>query len=121
AAKQRGVRKIPHVELAIGHDEARQLADELEAKHEQRARVLRAVLEWGGAIPTFQLERQTGTSDSPWKTLVKHGALRRVSIDEHPEPLVPDTSEVQRLHVLNDDQQQAVDAIGHRLDAREHR
>src|SRR5690606_2476463 len=38
AAKQRGVRKIPHVELAIGHDEAQQLADELEAKHEQRAR-----------------------------------------------------------------------------------
>ena len=120
-AKQRGVRKIPHVELAIPHDLAMGAVDELEEKHEQRSRVLRAVLEWEGPIPTMQLERQTKTSSSPWKTLVKHGQLRLVKLAEESEPLEPDTSAGGPPPVLNDDQARAVDTVVSTLERREHR
>ncbi len=122
AAKQRGVRKIPHVQLVIPIDLALAQVEQLEEKNEgARARTLRAVVEWGAPIPTVQLERQTGTSSSPWKTLVKHGTLRRVLIDEEAEPLEPDFSEAVVRHELNPAQQVAVDAVAARVEAREHR
>ncbi|MCC6784271.1 MAG: primosomal protein N' [Planctomycetes bacterium] len=120
-AKQRGVRQLPHVELAVPVDLAHAAAEELEEKHEQRARVLRAVLEWSGPMPTLQLERQTNTSASPWQTLVKHGTLRRVMIDEEAEPLEPDTSAAGEPPILNADQRRAVDAVNVWLDRRAHR
>ncbi|MBI5850770.1 MAG: primosomal protein N' [Planctomycetes bacterium] len=120
-AKQRGVRKLPHVELAVPVDLAHAAVEELEEKHEQRARVLRAVLEWSGPMPTLQLERQTNTSASPWRTLVKHGTLRLVQLDEESEPLEPDTSACGPAPVLNDDQRRAVDAVTAWVDRRAHR
>ncbi len=120
-AKQRGARKIPHVELAIPHDLALAAIDELEEKHEQRARVLRAVLEWDGPMPTLQLERQTKTSSSPWKTLMKQGTLRLLSIDEEAEPLEPDLSAGGPPPLLNPDQVRAVDTVADVLDRRAHR
>ncbi|MGA0060674.1 MAG: replication restart helicase PriA [Planctomycetota bacterium] len=120
-AKQRGVRKIPHLELAIRSDEAEVLAIELEDRFEQQARVLRALVEWGAPMPTLQLQRDTGTSDSPWKTLQKRGSIRRVMIDEDAEPLIPDTTEGQKRHELNDGQRDAVDKIGAALDRRQAR
>ena len=87
AAKQRSARRIPHVELAIPHDIAVEAVGDLEEDHQPRARVLRAVLEFGAAMPIQEVKRRTGTSDSPWKTLVKHGTLRRTFLDEVAEPL----------------------------------
>ncbi|MBK8975079.1 MAG: primosomal protein N' [Planctomycetes bacterium] len=121
AAKQRGVRRLPHLELAIPPDDAVTLADELEEKSAgERARVLRAVLEWGGPMPTLQLQRDTGTSDSPWKTLVKHGALKRVLIAEESEPLEPDVREGAARHDLNEHQQAAVELVGQAVAERRH-
>jgi primosomal protein N' (replication factor Y) len=120
-AKQRGVRQIPHLELAVPLDLAQQAADELEDRHEQQSRVIRALIEWGAPMPIMQLRRDTGTSDSPWKTLQKHGTIRRVLIDEDSEPLVPDTSEGQVRHDLNPEQRAAVATISDHLAARRHR
>jgi primosomal protein N' (replication factor Y) len=119
--KQRGARKVPHVELATPIDLARAALDRLEESSEQRARVLAAVLEWDGPMPTLQLERQTNTSSSPWQTLVKHGILRRRLIDEEAESLVPDTSAGGPPPELNEDQARAVQKVGEVLDRREHR
>ena len=116
AAKQRGVRRIPHLELAVPHGEALAKIDELEETQQARARLLRAVLEFGAPMPVLEATRRAGTSDSPWKTLVKHGLLRRLSIVEEGEEWQPvegmEAADVQ----LNDDQRRAVDAVVATLD-----
>ncbi|MHC5066050.1 MAG: primosomal protein N' family DNA-binding protein, partial [Planctomycetota bacterium] len=121
ATKRSAARRIPHLELNIPPDIARQAIEELEEKQQPRARVLRRLLEFGAAMPIMQLRRQTGTSDSPWKTLVKQGMLRRSSVLEKSEPLVPDAAEAAERHELNDDQSKAVNRVGEFLDAGEHR
>ncbi len=118
AAKQRGRKKIPHVELAIPHDIALDAVETLEDEgHEERSRVLRAVLEWGGPMPTRQLERETGTSQSPWKTLCKHGTLKRVLIAEESEPLEPDVAEGAERHQLNEHQAKALAQVTAQIDS----
>ncbi len=121
AAKQRSARRIPHLELAIPHDIAVAAVAELEDKHQPRARVLRAVLEFGSAMPLSEVKRRTATSDSPWKTLVKHGTLRKLMIAETAEPLEPAIEEAAERHDLNGQQQDAVDAVVKSFDADEHR
>ncbi|MCA8950842.1 MAG: primosomal protein N' [Planctomycetes bacterium] len=110
-AKRRGVRRIPHVELLAPHDLARRAVDELEEQHQARSRVLRTVLEYGGPMPILDLKRRTGTSDSPWQTLARHGLLRRVMLAEELEELVPAADERAERHELNVHQRAAVDAI----------
>src|SRR5690606_7273618 len=109
--KQHGARRVPHLVLNVSPDIALRAIDELEEKHQQQARVLRAVLEFGAPMPVVQVRRDTGTSDSPWKTLTRHGILRRVLIDEAAEPLEPDVSAATERWALNQDQQRAVDAV----------
>ena len=120
-AKQRSVRRIPHLELAIPHDLAIAAVGELEEKHQPRARVLRAIIEFGAAMPVADVKRRTATSDSPWQTLVKHGTLRRRMIDEEAEPLVPAADERAERHDLNQAQSDAVDQIGRSVVAGTHR
>ncbi|MEO0481706.1 MAG: primosomal protein N' [Planctomycetota bacterium] len=121
AAKARGKKLIPHLDLGVPHEIAHEAVEKLEDQgHGERARVLRAVLEFGGPMPTLQAKRQTGTSDSPWKTLCKHGTLKRIDIPEDAEPLVPDLSEAARDVQLNDAQENALDAIGGAVDRKEH-
>ncbi|MCR9246358.1 MAG: primosomal protein N' [bacterium] len=120
-AKRRGVRRIPHLELAAPHDLALRAVEELEEKQQARSRVLRTVLEYGGPMPILDVKRRTGTSDSPWQTLVKHGVLRRVMLQEELEELVPAADERAERHVLNENQQAAVDTIVRRVTANEHR
>ncbi|HEB52345.1 MAG TPA: primosomal protein N', partial [bacterium] len=120
-AKRRGQRRIPHVALATPHDLARQAVFELEDKHQAQSRVLRTVLEFGGPMPIADVRRRTGTSDSPWRTLVKHGYLKRVLLAEELERLEPSIEERADRHVLNRDQQRAVDAVTAKVAAGEHR
>lgn len=110
-AKARGQRLFPHLELAAPYDLARQAVEELEEKQQQRSRVLRTVLEFGGPMPVLEVRRRTDTSDSPWKTLVKHGLLRRVMLPEELRQLEPSPDERAERHALNEDQQQAVDSV----------
>ncbi|MCA8941207.1 MAG: primosomal protein N' [Planctomycetes bacterium] len=121
SAKRRSVRRIPHLDLAIPRETAVVAVGELEEKHQPRARVLRAVLEFGAPMPLNEIKQRTGTSDSPWKTLVKHGTLRRILVDEEAEPLVPAVEEAAIRHELNAEQQAAVDRVVERVEAREHR
>ncbi len=121
ATKRSAARRIPHVELNIPIEIARQTIEELEEKAQPRARVLRRLLEFGAPMPIMQLRQQTGTSDSPWKTLVKQGMLKRLSVLEKSEPLVPDAAEAAERHNLNEEQSKAVDRVGEFLDAKEHR
>jgi len=120
-AKRRGRRRIPHVELAAPHDLALRAVEELEEKHQARSRVLRAVLEYGGPMPILELQRRTKTSDSPWKTLVKHGVLRRVLLAEDLEELVPSVEERAERHALNDHQTMAIERILQPVAMGEHR
>ena len=120
-AKRRGQRRIPHLELKAPPDLARRAVDELEEHHQQQARVLRTVLEFGGPIAILDVRRRTQTSDSPWQTLVKHGLLKRVMIAEELEPLVPLLEEAAIRHALNEHQQAAVAEVGAKVAAREHR
>ena len=53
AAKARGVRKIPHLELAIQQHLAEEAVLELEDKHQARSRVLRTVMEYGAPMPVI--------------------------------------------------------------------
>jgi primosomal protein N' (replication factor Y) len=110
-AKRRGARRLPHLELAVSHDVAQAAILELEDRHQARARVLRTVLEYGGPMPIPQMLRRTGTSDSPWRTLVRHGTLRRVLIEEEGEEWQPAEGITAERHELNADQQRAVDAV----------
>jgi len=119
-AKTRGQRRIPHLQLAAPNDLALRAIDELEDKHQQRSRVLRTVLEFGGPIPVLAVRRRTGTSDSPWKTLVKHGLLRRVMLAEELQQLEPSPDERAERHELNQDQQRAVDAVSDAVTAGRH-
>ena len=119
-AKRRGVRRLPHVELATPHDLAHKAVDELEEKQQARSRVLRTVLEYGGPMPTLELQRRTKTSESPWKTLVKHGVLRKVMLAEELEELVPAADERAERHVLNAHQTMAVERILHPVHAGAH-
>src|SRR5262245_53283687 len=89
AAKARGQRRIPHLELRAPRDLALAAVDALEDKHQGRARVLRAVLEFGGPMPVLDVRRRTNTSDSPWRTLCKQQLLKRVLIAEELQELVP--------------------------------
>ncbi len=118
--KQRGIKQIPHLELNIPPHIATEAVEQLEEKHQARARVLRTVLEFGAPMPINDVRRRTGTSDSPWKTLVKHGTLKRVFIAEEYEELVPDKNESSERHELNAEQQTAFDAVAKRLDANQH-
>ncbi len=120
-AKRRGQRRIPHLELKAPRDLALRAVDELEDKHQAQARVLRAVLEYGGPMPVLDARRRTKTSDSPWQTLVKHGLLKRVLLAQELEELVPVADERAERHVLNAAQQRAVDAVLERVAANEHR
>ena len=121
AAKRRGQRLIPHLEVHAPRDLAERAVGELEDKEPQRSRVLRTVLEFGGAMPINDLRRRTKTSDSPWKTLVRHGLLRRVMIAEELEELVPSLDEAATRHDLNTDQQRAVDAVTASVEQHLHR
>jgi len=119
-AKRRGVRKLPHVELQAPRDLALRAVEELEDKHPEQSRVLRTVLEFGAPMLIRDVTRRTGTSDSPWKTLVKHGLLKKVMIAEELEELVPALEEAAVRHELNAHQQAAVDAVTKRVEANEH-
>mgnify|MGYP003336892848 CR=1 FL=1 len=103
AAKARGQRRIPHLELKAPPDLAQAQVEALEDKHQERARVLRTVLEFGGPMPVLDVRRRTGTSDSPWKTLVKDGLLRRVLIAEDLKELEPSLDERAERHDGRDD------------------
>lgn len=120
-AKRRGQRKIPHVELLAPRDLAIKAVDELEEKHQEQSRVLRTVLEFGGPMTISDVRRRTKTSDSPWKTLCKHGILKRVMIAEQLEELKPAIEERAERHVLNEHQEKAVDAVTKVVEANEHR
>jgi len=119
-AKRRGARRVPCVELAIPHDLARTAVFELEDKRPAQSRVLRAVLEFGAPMPIRQVMRRTGTSESPWQTLVRHQLLKRVSVQDDGEELVPEKAEATPRHDLNPEQQSAVDEITKRVDGGEH-
>ncbi len=119
AVKRRGVRKVPHLELAIARDAAVAMIADLEEAHGARARVLRTVLEFGAPIPVLDVQRKTKTSPSPWQTLVKAGALRRVFLDQEREPLVPSAFVAPR-HELNAEQLAAVAAPEQAVRARQH-
>ncbi|HEX5050348.1 MAG TPA: primosomal protein N' [Planctomycetota bacterium] len=120
-AKRRGQRRLPHLELLAPHDLAQQAMLELEDKHQAQSRVLRAVLEFGGPMSVLDVRRRTGTSDSPWKTLVKHGLLKRVMIAEELEELVPDVGERAVRHELNEPQRAAVAKVAESIAAGVHR
>jgi primosomal protein N' (replication factor Y) len=110
-AKRRGERRLPHLQLKAPADLAQQAILELEEKHQAQSRVLRTVLEFGGPMPIMDVRRRTGTSDSPWQTLVKHGLLAKVMIAEELLELVPAVEERAERHQLNAQQQQAVDTF----------
>jgi primosomal protein N' (replication factor Y) len=120
-AKRRGLRRIPHLEVRGPRDLAQQAVLELEDKHQAQSRVLRTVLEYGGPMPILDVRRRTGTSDSPWQTLVKHGLLRKVMVAEQLEELVPAIEERAVRHELNPHQQAAVDQVARSVAARQHR
>ncbi|MHC4078364.1 MAG: replication restart helicase PriA, partial [Planctomycetota bacterium] len=71
-------------------------------------------------MPIRQVKHRTGTSDSPWQTLVKHGMLKRVAVKDEGEELVPAKAEATARHDLNKEQQVAVDEIQASLDADKH-
>jgi primosomal protein N' (replication factor Y) len=121
AAKAKGRKLVPHLELAIPRDTAVRAVDELEETSQPRSRVLRTVLEYGAPMPVRDVMRQTATSESPWKTLVRHGTLRRVLLEERGEALEPDASEAAKRHDLNADQEQAVRAVEKVVASGEHR
>ena len=120
-AKQRGQRRIPCLEVKAPRDLALAAVLELEEKHQQQSRVLRAVLEFGAPMPTLEVQRRTGTSESPWKTLVKNGLLRRVLVAEELRELEPSLDEAAVRHVLNEEQQKAVDQVTATIQAGAHR
>lgn len=120
-AKQRGQRRIPHLDVAAPRDLAAAAVLELEEKHQQQSRVLRTVLEFGAPMPVLEVQRRTGTSDSPWKTLVKNGVLRRVMIAEELRELQPSLDEAAVRHDLNADQQRAVEKVTAAVTAGAHR
>ena len=110
-AKRSGARRIPSVELSIPIDVAEVAILELEEKAAPRSRVLRAVRDYAGPMPLHELRRRTGTTDSPWQTLVKHKMLRKVMVVDDTPPLVPEVVERVVRHELNDEQRAAVAAI----------
>ena len=110
-AKRRGARRLPHLQLNIPRDIVEQAIVELEDKHQARSRVLRAVTDYGGPMPLFEARRRTGTSDSPWRTLVKHGMLRRVFLEEELEDLQPSAAERAERHDLNVGQDAALQRV----------
>ena len=120
-AKQRGQRRIPCLEVKAPRDLAVAAVAELEEKHQQQSRVLRTVLEFGAPMPTLEVQRRTGTSDSPWKTLVKNGLLRRVLVAEELRELEPSLDEAAVRHMLNEEQQKAVDQVSATIQAGVHR
>ena len=120
-AKQRGQRRIPCLEVKAPRDLAVAAVAELETKHQQQSRVLRAVLEFGAPMPTLEAQRRTSTSDSPWKTLVKNGLLRRVLVAEELRELEPSLDEAAVRHVLNEEQQKAVEQVTATILAGAHR
>ncbi|MCA8955348.1 MAG: primosomal protein N', partial [Planctomycetes bacterium] len=119
AAKHDAPRRVPYLALKAPLDLVRQAIDELEERHQQQSRVLRTVLEFGGPMPVRQVRQATGTSDSPWRTLVKHGLLQRRFEVEEGTPLEITDPGTATPHRLNADQQAAVDAVaaaaGHRV------
>jgi len=120
-AKRRGARRVPCVELAIPHDVARTAVLEMEDKRPAQSRVLRAVLEFGAPMSIRQVMQRTGTSQSPWQTLVRHQLLRQVSVQDEGEELVPEPAEATPRHRLNPEQEAAVAEISRSVDAAEHR
>ncbi|MCC6671755.1 MAG: primosomal protein N' [Planctomycetes bacterium] len=120
AAKARGERRIPHLELAVTFAEAERSWLDLEEKAQERSRVLRAVAEFGAPMPVLDVRRRTGTSDSPWQTLVKHGLLRRVLVAQRGEDLALGTGETVVRHELNAEQLAAADAVRAAVAARRH-
>ncbi len=119
-AKKRGARRVPCVDLKIAHDLAQTAVIELEEKRPAQSRVLRAILEFGAPMPIRQVRQRTGTSDSPWQTLCRHGMLERVSVRDEGCELAPAKLEAAARHDLNEEQQTAVDEIKASVDAGQH-
>jgi len=117
AAKVRGVRRLPHLALAVPPEDVARHCAELEDRHPEQARVLHAVLEYGAPMPVLLAMRKTDTSDSPHKTLCRHGLLRRVLLAEESLALIPETGETTSRHDLNEEQARAVAQVLAAVDA----
>ncbi len=120
AAKKRGRKQVRCLQLNIPHDLVQQTIMELEDKHQGQARLLRAILEFGGPMPSRQACRQAGVSDSPAKTLCRHGQLKQVMIEEEGEPLVPEALEHAIRFDLNPEQAAAVEEVVGKLEPASH-
>jgi primosomal protein N' (replication factor Y) len=116
--RERESRKIKVIAVAQGVG-TEQLA-ELEERWPKQHRLLRALIDIGGAVELIDLLRRANLSESPAKSLVAKGLARIEWIDPAPEDLSGDGGDRQRPPVLSLGQRWAVKTIGEAIDARTH-
>ncbi|MCE9595513.1 MAG: primosomal protein N' [Planctomycetes bacterium] len=114
-----GHRLVTMVTLADGVGPA-ELA-ELEAKHPKQHRLLRTLMDVGGAIELRELSRQLNLSDAPARTLARRGFVRIERVEAVRDALAFAKSSRTRPERLSDRQQIAIDALCASLEKREHR
>jgi len=109
---------VLHARLAISADEAREAAAKLAEKQTKRSRVLSILLEHEGGLAVRDLVRAAHCSDSPVKTLAKHGLITIAERPVDSDPFAGAAVEPPADVTLSEAQQVAVGALREAVDAR---
>ncbi len=120
ALKSEGGRKLVTTIRAVDGVGARELA-EIETEQPKQHRLLRTLLDLGGAIELRDLCRQLNLSDAPARTLAKRGWVLLERVESARDPLEFAKSERVRPHKLHASQLQAVGSIVGSIEKNEHR
>ncbi len=116
--RESGVRRIRVARVCEGVG-ADRLA-ELEDKSPKQHRLLRTLLEVGGAAELREILRRLNLSDSPARTLERHGLIRIEHVEARSDLLFSDRTDRPRPETLSAGQAEAIEAITAPLDLGRH-
>ena len=111
---------VLHATLAVSEEEAQEQAAKLAEKQTKRSRILRILLEHPDGLAVRDLARAAHCSDSPVKTLAKHGLIAIADRAVDTDPFAGAAAESPADVTLSAAQERAIDAIREPLVSRRH-
>ncbi len=83
-----GLKRIATASLALPRTSIERTVEELEKKYPKQARTLRILAEAEGALEVRELIRRAKVSESPVRTLARHGVLRVENVVQERDPFM---------------------------------
>ncbi len=116
--REQATRKVSMVRAAdgVGAEELR----EIETRFPKQHRLLRTLVDMGGAVEAREILAQLNLSDSPLRTLARRGWVEIERVDARPDGLDGPVQKRERPRELSREQAQAVATLEGRLEERRH-